>query len=331
MSDNRKKMATIQALLDRADHENTPAPEAEACRAKAEELMVKYRIEEEMLRVTKLASGTAEQPIMEEMIVCAYGNKYKEHYYSLAYFVAQHAGVRVVADYRKAVNDENVEEFSLILQMVGFESDIRYAEMLYTGVRLTFSSLLEPKVNPRESDEDNVYRLRSSGMERIRIAELMWGSGSHANNAKVTKLYAAACAARGEDPKVVGRSVNVKTFRGSYADAFVTRIYNRLNAMKATAGLESGALVLHGRKDAVDEAFYARFPHLRPKPSIEGQDYSGCAKCKRAKSGRCRDHSYSAGKAKPYSALGARAGRSAADTADLSGGRTPKRTGRLEA
>lgn len=328
MSD--KKMATIQALLDRADHPNTPPAEADSCRAKAEEMMVKYRIEEEMLRTTKLASGTAETPIVSEMVVCGYQNTWRDHYYSLAYYVAQHVGVRVVADYKRVMNEEAVEEYSIILQMVGFETDIRYAEMLYTGIRLTFSSLLEPKRNPQESDADNVYRLRSSGMERNRIAAVMWGQATHANNAKVTKLYAQACEARGEDPKVAGRQVNAKTFRESYADSFVSRINTRLYELKSwVAGQESGALVLRGRKEAVDEAFYERFPSMRPKPRIEGQDYSGCKKCAKAKSGRCRDHSYGpAPKARPFSPLGASAGRQAANAADLSGGRTPTR--RLE-
>lgn len=327
MSD--KRMATIQALLDRADHPNTPAPEADACRAKAEEWMVKYRIEEEMLRKSKLASGTAEEPILSEMIVCSVSNKYRDHYYSMAYYVAEHVGVRVVADYKRVVNEAYVEEYSVILQMVGFESDIRYVEMLYMGIRFTFSSLVEPKVDPKESDADNIYRLRSSGMERIRIAELMWGSGSHANNAKVTRLYAEACAARGEDPKVVGRTVNAKTFRESYANAFTSRIWSRLQEMRSMSGVESAALVLAGRTEAVDEAFYQRFPNLRPKPAIDGEDYSGCKKCKKAKTGRCRDHTIRY-KKRPFSALGASSGRTAANTADLRGGREEKRTRRLE-
>lgn len=332
MSD--KKMATIQALLDRADHPNTPAPEADSCRAKAEELMVKYRIEEEMLRQTKLASGTAEQPVAREMTVCALNNVWRDHYHTLAYWVANHVGVRIMADYKRAVDEDGQEKVMVVMNVVGFESDIRYVEMLYTGIRLTFSSLLEPKVNPQESEADNVYRLRSSGMERIRIAEVMWGSGSHANNAKVTRLYAQACEARGEDPKVVGRSVNAKTFRNTYADAFVTRIWSRLNEAKRGAADESGALVLRGRSEAVDEKFYELYPHLRPKAAVEGDtpNYTEeCAKCKKAKSGRCRTHTYRTGKAKPYSALGASAGRRAADTADISGGRESKRTHRLEA
>lgn len=327
------KMATIQSLLDLADHPNTPPHEADNARSKAEAMMHKYRIEEEELRQNRMAhgAGDVEQPVDRFVTVCATTNPWRDHYYTLAYYVANHVGVRTMGAYRYEETEQGRERV-VSLHVIGFESDVAYVEMLLTGIRLTFSSLLEPKVDRSLSDADNVYRLRSSGMERIRIAEVMWGNGSHANNARVTKLYNAACAARGEDPKVVGRNVNAKTFRQTYADAFVTRIWSRLAAAKRDAGQESGALVLVGRKDAVDEAFYKLYPELRPKAELDGDglDYSTCAKCTKAKSGRCRDHTYRSAKPKPYSALGASAGRKAADAADISGGRGFSRTERLE-
>jgi hypothetical protein len=53
-------------------------------------------------------------------------------------------------------------------------------------------------------------------------------------------------------------------------------------------------MVMHGRQERVTEAFYERFPHLRPKPAVEGAKSAEvaqrCEKCAKAKSGVCNEH-----------------------------------------
>lgn len=311
-------MHKIQALLDRAEHPNTPLPEADSCRAKAEELMNKYRIAESELAASRLAGDASSlRPIRRDIVVCAVRSPYRHVYHSLIHFIVEHVGCRTSFAY---------DSHNLIARVIGYESDIRYLEMLFAGVRLTFSQTMEPKPDQRLGDAENVYALRSSGMERNRIANLLWGSSMTDGPAhgKVTKLYKAECERRGEDPKVVGRTVNAKTYRESFADGYVDRMYSRLCTMRNAAATSATGLALFGRKEAVDEAFYTEFPNLRPKPRIEmrNTEKDPCAKCAKSKRGACRDHyiSYGGGRERPYSSLGASAGRRAADTADL--GRT---------
>lgn len=311
-------MRKVNALMDRADHPNTPPAEAALCRQRAEAIRKKYQLDEEQERQTRLASGTALKPTLETIDLCDYGSQFRTEYWSLAYWLADHIEVRIANDHRKTAEGHYV----FTGHVVGFESDIRVFAMLYSGLRNHFGEKVEPTVDPNLSDEDNVYRLRSAGIVRDRIAEMMgWvgDDGDHRAGAmKATALYKKACAARNEDPKVVGKSTNAKTYRECYAEAYVQTIYERLRDMRLSSG-ESGALLLAGRKAAVDEEFYTRFPGRRPKP-MSTEVAEACKKCAKAKSGRCREHSLGPmPKARPFSPLGNQQGTSAAHSADLGG------------
>lgn len=307
-------MAKISKLLTLAEHPNTSEVEATAFREKAETLMQQYRIEESMLIMTD--PGSAVRPITRTWGVCESNSHWYQHFYSLMSYCAKHAGVRMA--YKYGPDPDNDGKLSILAILVGYESDVRYAIMLHTIVRMAFSGKLEPKVDPELSDDDNVYILRNAGIERQRIAIMMgWGGDAEGGTAKVTPAYKRACRARGEDPLVVGRSVNAKTYRESFADAFVSGVYYRLQAMAATHGVEAkGELVLANRKENVDEAFYELYPDLRPKANG-----SVPASASRQRYRKLPE--------RPYSALGARAGRKAADEIDMSA-RTARAARKLE-
>lgn len=298
----------VQGLLAKAEHPNTGEAEAEAFRAKAEELMQRYRIEEHML----IQSGSGEmKPVLMTWGVCSSSSEYYNTLYWLMSACAQHAGVAMT--YKWGPDPDNGGRHSLLAQLVGYESDVRYAIMLYVTLHLTFSSRMEPKYDPNLSDEDNVYFLRNSGISRARIAVIMgWGDMKDGpSHARVTKVYKQACAARGEDPLLVGRGNSLKAFKETYADTFVTTIRRRLYQMRTAAGTNNaGELVLADRKGRVQEAFYEFFPEMRPNYD----QTSGKATTNGG--GRTR---YRKAPERKYSAAGERAGRAAAEAADLTG------------
>lgn len=252
-------------------------------REQAEKLMREYKITEEQLIAEDAGSIL---PTSVSITIAETTSRFSSEHLSLWRETAHHCGVRYVYRYEGGG--------AYVATVVGYEADIRYAEFLHSSARLMMIAKLEPTVDRSLSDEENVYRLRSAGIERIRIAEMIWGEGSHTNNAKVTRLYRAACAKRGEDAEVSGRQVSVKTFREVYARAFVEQYYRRLReARDATDKAEGGALVLPGRAERVDEAFYERFPQYRPTPSAEPTEPAGpCAGCAKTKSktGKCKLH-----------------------------------------
>lgn len=296
----------VQSLLNLAEHANTGEEEAQAFRVRAQELMQRYRIEESELIAADPTAGM--KPVMKTWGICESGSPFYNEFYWLFSTCCQHAGVRMT--YSWGPDPDNEGKRSLLGKLVGYESDVRFATMLYATLRMQFSSRLEPAVDPSLSDEDNVYNLRSAGIERGRIGTLMgWGGEGTNGPGRVTRVYKAACAARGEDPVLTGRGNSVALYRQSFAKAFCARIDDRLYRARTTAGVENaGELVLAGRKENVDEAFYEFFPDLRPKPAGSDVATSGTAARK------VRYRKYTPPK---DSVLGLRAGRAAADAADL--------------
>lgn len=316
-------MSKVRALLDLAEHENTPPAEAELARSRAETIMAKYRIEvEDLLAGKTLTEGVlAPTPVPFDINIGRSG-PFIQYYSYMWGQVASHVGVRTKGRWSYASGEAN-----WVAEGVGFEADVQYAEMLFTAARMAFSERLEPKVDPALSDQENVYRLRSAGIERIRIADIMWENTDKVFLSRVGRLYKAECANRGEEPALSGRGVTGAAYREAYAESFSFELGRRLRAAR-TGGSE---LNLGNREQVLNEAFYARFPDMRPKAAVEGEGWvdprKNCEKCKKAKSGACREHSYGPSSGPrgrdPYSAAAVRgraSGSAAARSIDLGRG-----------
>lgn len=315
----------IRKLLDKAEGTDNPH-EAESFRAHAEKLMRKYRIDQEQLLA---ADASAAEPIRIEIDLCGIRSKFFQQYANMMYAIAYHTGVRVRTAW---VAPEAGASYVLRASVVGYEGDARYAEMLFTSAQLVFAERLEPAVRPELSDAENVYRLRSAGIERNRIANLLWGTSTGSDGAwahrKVGNLYKEACAARGEDAAVSGRTVNASTYREVFAHQFTERLYDRLRAARNAAdSAGGGALVLHGRKERVDEAFYKHFPELRPASEPLPTNGQPKPKSRKRKGWTEADQArYNRMNFSPSALAGTSAGRSAADEVEIrEAGRGAKR------
>lgn len=294
----------VQAMLARADHPNTPPHEADTARNMAEALMLKYRIDEATLAAAGQMGSDTLRPIWRKFRVCGTASEFTTEYRVMAQNCLRHVDCEYVTRSGQAWEaDESLagtpegEEFIYYIEAVGYESDLRIAEVLYTSCMLAFQGKLEPKVDRSLSDQVNAYIMRSAGMEGWRIAEAIYGRTDKALRPKVRAMFKAEAMARGEDPSVLlGKGNSVKTFRESYALGFVDEVRKRLVQMRAAqADADSGALVLADRATAVREAYYGRFPQYRPTTgatSYSKPANDGCAKCAKAKSGYCRDHSW---------------------------------------
>lgn len=256
-------MRKVEGLLAGADHPNTPPHEADAKRAMAEKIMRKYKIEQEDLLARGDLSIDGLNVLFKDVRVYPIDTTFAAVYMQLISCAISHTGCQGVWT--------GFDDGMRTIQIIGYEADIRYAEALYMNARLVFADRMEPKYDSALSDMENVYRMRASGMERIRVAEVM---GWHKGAAKVTRLYKQACEARGEDPVLTGRGTDVVAYRAAYADGFVTEFWRRLyNARSAVDAEVDGGLVLHGREERIKEAMYERYPHLRPSatPARTGQ------------------------------------------------------------
>lgn len=283
----------VQGLIARADHPNTPPAEADACRNKAEMLMLKYRIDE---MTVGTAQHTKAGPVWRHVYVHPAANEFGSKYRTLLSYILDHFDARGVFQYVNVVTDDpdGPKGPWYVAHCVGYEADLRFVEAMFTAASLAFSARLEPKYDPTLSEQVNAYLMRSAGMEGRRIAMAIYGRDDKNLRPKVRQMFKREAEARGEDPRpLMGQGVNVKGYREDYADGFCHTLWSRLNRMRQATAEDRTALVLSGRKDAVQEAFYDEYPQYRPvKREAIGDGYEDCAKCKKAKSGYCRDHAY---------------------------------------
>jgi hypothetical protein len=324
-----KWMRKIVALLAKADDPATTPEESDSFRRKAEELMNRYRVEESMLAESAPLGSSALLPTWQEWPVCpVHRNEFSQHYKTIVSGVAKHIGARCVF----RIKDLDVEGFHRtdwwVVLIVGFESDLRYGQLLWSMAKSAFGDRLQPKVDPELSDQVNAYRLRKAGMEGRRIALALWNDERVSARPKARKLYEAEAMERGEDPKaLLGQGNSVKVYRDSYAEGFAVELWYRLQRSKIEADSGTG-IVLASRATAVEDAFYERFPQYRPADIGAAHNEAGrdnCERCKKAKSGYCREHLWmkpKAGSNKAYNYGAYTAGRDAAATVDLGTHRT---------
>lgn len=319
----------VQALLTQADHPNTDPTEANIFRDKAEALMYRYRIDEAMLAQAQPA-GLEIKPKWGEWFVCGAASEFKFNYTAIARYVMDHVGIRGVFQQRNVIVDER-PAYTIVAYSVGYESDLRIAEALFTSCMLAFQQKLEPRYDPSLSDQENAYNMRSAGMEGWRIAQAIFGSTEKKYRPKARALFKAEAIKRGEDPSVLlGKGNSMLAYREDFASGFAHEIYSRLSQMRMSRqDEEKGELVLASRNERINEEFYSVYPQYRPAEvkttstvgSVDPR--TGCAKCAKAKSGYCRDHTY----LKPRYVRGGRRynyaaqdrGRQAARSVDLGG------------
>lgn len=314
----------VPSLLAKADSAEVLGnhDEAASYRAKAEGIMVKYRIAEEEALATDPGSSA---PVWKTItIMPGWDYEMGPWYVTALNTVARHTGVRTRAYVGE--NDDTVAD------LCGYEGDVRYTEFLWTAVLLTFATRINPSWDPMLPESENVYRLRNAGLERRVIADRAWGAGAGsvaANRSKIQRIYLRECNRRNEEPRATGLAHDTKTYREAYARTFVGHLNSRLMAARDAVDSAGGLPELHGRSDRVDEAFYVRYPHLRPSPPpTEPVKIEPCARCTSDK--LCRKHRVTAQEMRDwrrrYHSASARAGavngRAAADDVRIDRGTT---------
>lgn len=294
----RNYAQTIGHLIAMAEDEGLTEEARKSYRLKAEQLMREYRISEEEAIARDESVAEPIELKIDLVERGAFDNPLSQRYADLWYSICRHAGVRTKVAYDYTDEDQSGK---VVATAVGYEGDLKLAEFLWTAARLVFLTRIDASVNPELSDQENCYFLRNSGMKRNDIANQLWGSAYNDGHAhgKVQRLYLAECAKRGEKPLVAGRGIQVSVYREAYASGFVREFGWRLQEARDAADSEGGALVMHGRVERVNEAFYERFPQFRPMSEEKRAKYeaetaearNNCLKCKRRKDGtKCRDH-----------------------------------------
>lgn len=324
MADRSDVLRKVRAMLDRADHPNTPPEEADTARRMADEMMTKFTIAEFELEFAKPA-GTREKPVARDII---YGGEnlpwdVSQNFYLLLNSLADLSGVKVgFLGWNKAT-------------VVGYERDIDYLELLFTAVRMHMSANLAPTPDPTMSWEINLVRFKRAGMKWDKIHKLLrdipgypFSDKQFVNQGgrwgvRLTKTYTDWCKEHGEQRVYDHPDV----WRRSFTEGYVSEVRARVRRMKRdregyTAGKE---LVLHNRDQDLMDALYELFPEKRPHPlncDCDVCHHCNVSTCSRpnCKSRRAPIRRTAGVKEVKWSADAFDAGKSSGATVDLSSG-----------
>lgn len=254
-----RKIKQIEDLLRIASDPRSNVHERESAQVKADAIIFRNRIDRAMLNKDQPSAARG-------VIVREYDAAAAEEFIGVANSMRAnlfiHAGCMANSRWRK-------------LTVVGYEEDIQMAEMLWASVFLHFTRTVFPKWENFKTFDANVYDLKSAGYSWpfVREEGLKREAGDQtgkltAKNAgsKLRSAFKREAARRGE--RVSSQPINFKKWRTSFADAYATRLSQRLYTMRtkneAEAG-EAGVLALVSDQDKIKQQFYALFPELNPE------------------------------------------------------------------
>jgi Protein of unknown function (DUF2786) len=275
-----KVLEQVRKLVERAEHESTPKAEAAACRERADSLMQKYLIEEWQLR------GSAPQGLKPTKIrvdIGAGSSPLLQETATLAGIIADFCKCSSVWMSGSGWGSAQRQEYCTVY---GYESDLRYFELLFTTLYLHMSGAMFPKPDSAKTTGENVSVLRKAGYNWVQVAEAFgWRltdkdpkhteftstDGEKALWNKVVSPLKAAykkhCAAEGIPMVSLGRGgAGNMSFRLSAARGYLARISQRLR--EAASKREVGAeLVLRDKTQNINDMVAAENPDMRDAKS----------------------------------------------------------------
>lgn len=257
----------IQALLNNAEslREKGQDEAANAYMAKADALMAKYQIDAAVL--AEAQKGKAKPVEMPERVRFQFGrdkDPIGNQLYNLCIAVAEHYG----CNFHGWTNGWG--------NFIGLPSDIKFAQMVYTSLRLQLMRKIEPQPNLDRSFDENVYILHEAGINWERSCSMLNAAraeGIKANGyepwpyvewhekkkdgGRLIRACKRWCKEIGDTYRAVQTPV---TFQRSYALGYSNEVRIRFVELRryrdAQVGSTTGAeLALRDKKSLVDDAF----------------------------------------------------------------------------
>lgn len=157
-----KTLNLVRKLVAKAESTDSPH-EAEALQAQADKLMEKYAIEEWQLAQSAPASF---KPTRIKVDIGKRESEFLTETATLCNVIADFCNCSSVWMEKSGWGDR--EEYCYVY---GYESDLRYFELLFTTLYLHMSGAIFPKPDPSLTTGENAYMLRNAGLNWIEIAK----------------------------------------------------------------------------------------------------------------------------------------------------------------
>lgn len=272
--------------MARAEHVNTPAPEAELCYKQANKLMTKHAIDEAMLEATMSVADRHRPDKIEIPVGWNSAGEFYPKMRSLLYQIAETNRCKAVP---------SIRDFSIV-EIYGFAEDTRWTEMLFTTMLMDFLSKVNPKWDKALPIEQNIYNFKVAGFKWAKIDEISMQNGNESmQRMKMEKRWTGYNAETGQGifeealagtgfynkmhgiytryAKKIGDDQLVKTtsfdqYREQFTLAFTERMTDRLMDMRRESEDEvkaAGAeLALIDRSHLIDEEIWENHPDMHP-------------------------------------------------------------------
>lgn len=215
-----KLLERVRALIAKADGTDNPN-EADAFRAKADALMLKYGISSWELKDANQNSRTI---VSRDVDMSWYStNPHADQLWGMMQRVMIHCRVVTI----------HWQYTGMTMPVVGTEQDLDYADLLFTNIMLEMSKGLEPKPSRSKEMIENLVMMKEAGMKWERIGELLISIGQldyydRSVGVRFTKMYTDYCDQHGR-PRL---RIQPATFQHSFAKGFEAEMKDRLFKIK---------------------------------------------------------------------------------------------------
>lgn len=267
-----KALDKIRGLIAKAEsleNEGTVEAlnEATACRERADDMMQKYAVNEWQ---TMRAAPAQAKPERIKIDIGEEGNPFMGEMATLVNIVSKFCKCSSVWMTGSGYSAGNKQEYCWVY---GYQSDLRYFEMMFTSLFLHMEGAIFPKPDPNKTLGENAYELHNAGLNWFDIAKaygwyqvppemhepvdmyvnrhtgerLSWARSI----GKIKKAYTAEITRRGERPFRIPPNGS-ETFRRNAAQGYLNRISDRLRDISKQRGAGT-ELVLKDKEQNIND------------------------------------------------------------------------------
>jgi hypothetical protein len=161
-----KMLERVRALLAKADGTDFPE-EAATFRAKADQLMTKFSIDQWMVEQAQAGVGARQEPERRDFMRSWAASPFRQDLFTMFSAVAEHC--RCVVGYRGQSYHS--------IPVYGLPSDLDYLDLLFTTLNLEVAKNMDPPVRADGEPGHEVFKQRQAGISWPRIAEKMYRAG----------------------------------------------------------------------------------------------------------------------------------------------------------
>lgn len=263
--DKQEVLRKVQALLEKAESTGFTA-EADACRAKADQLMMAYSIEMwELDRRRKPEQrGT---PEIRTFDISLSDNPVSYEMRLVFATLCNHWRVRpVFYGWLERSHRKGEIPRRQYAEVVGFPQELDWLELMFTTIRLHIGMNLEPHPDQNLSFEDNLVIMKEAGMKWERIHQLLkpdvaW---SRTHGVRYTKMYTDYCDREGKERMNISPLVYQRNFVNGYNAKINSRLYDirERRAQQQEDGGSGMDLMLRDKSGLIEQMFKESFTGL---------------------------------------------------------------------